>query len=344
MNTNNGNRRTSLRLQSKLAKAKSISSSANGNLSTSVHTASTTTSTSHKLDNTKQTTENVLNSANKDNLRPAMILRSNLLGSSTQEIKTKLYRLGRISDKKFKLKQRKNLKNTSSTSANSNSNKKRNRNKLTTRKREKKLKTWSSTVSTSSSSSASLTQTSNVEETEIEDARPAASSSSAQIMSSASQTSSSSSSSSASLSSMPAVSVLDYLETNDLAQHSLPLEQNNSITSAISNSLSMNELKFQLKKATVKFNKACRQLTLLDQHMSDLQNSYSNAVDNDRKTFKIVFRMQLATLEGTHNAYIEYIERQVEKIKKLKQLLFTDNTSSNNSNTINNQNINNQPI
>jgi len=69
--------------------------------------------------------------------------------------------------------------------------------------------------------------------------------------------------------------------------------------------------------------------------MSDLQNSYSNAVENDRKTFKIVFRMQLATLEGTHNAYIEYIERQVEKIKKLKQLLFTDNI---------NQHLNNQTL
>ena len=94
--------------------------------------------------------------------------------------------------------------------------------------------------------------------------------------------------------------------------------------------LSTSELKFQLKKATVKFNKACRQLTLLDQHMSDLQNSYSNAVDNDRKTFKIVFRMQLATLEGTHNAYIEYIERQVERIKKFKQLLFRDSTGISN--------------
>ena len=74
----------------------------------------------------------------------------------------------------------------------------------------------------------------------------------------------------------------------------------------------------------MKFDKACRQLLLLDQHMHDLQNSYSNSLENDRKTFKIVYRMQLATLEGTHNAYIEYIERQVEKIKKLKRLLFSD--------------------
>lgn len=59
--------------------------------------------------------------------------------------------------------------------------------------------------------------------------------------------------------------------------------------------------------------------------MSDLQNSYTNSLENDRKTFKIVYRMQLATLEGTHNAYIEYIERQVEKIKKLKQIIFSDN-------------------
>lgn len=75
----------------------------------------------------------------------------------------------------------------------------------------------------------------------------------------------------------------------------------------------------------MKFDRACKQLILLDQHMGDLQNSYTNSLENDRKTFKIVYRMQLATLEGTHNAYIEYIERQVEKIKKLKQIIFSDN-------------------
>jgi hypothetical protein len=100
--------------------------------------------------------------------------------------------------------------------------------------------------------------------------------------------------------------------------------------------VNIHDLKFQLKKATIKFEKACRQLIMLDQHINDLQNSYSNSLENDRKTFKIVYRMQLATLEGTHNAYIEYIERQVEKIKKLKRLLFNENvqnlnTSFNNS-------------
>ena len=89
------------------------------------------------------------------------------------------------------------------------------------------------------------------------------------------------------------------------------------------------ELKAQLKKATSKFNKACHQLVLLDQHMSDLQHSYANSLENDRKTFKIVYRMQLATLEGTHNAYIEYIERQVERIKRLKRILFNNTTLSN---------------
>ena len=89
-------------------------------------------------------------------------------------------------------------------------------------------------------------------------------------------------------------------------------------------------LKSQLVKARVKFDKACRQLTLLNQHINDLQNSYYNSLEADKKTFKIVYRMQLATLEGTHTAYIEYIERQVEKIRKFKRLLFNeaDATSS----------------
>ncbi len=95
---------------------------------------------------------------------------------------------------------------------------------------------------------------------------------------------------------------------------------NYSTDEVLSDIAQTRHLKNQLKKATVKFDKACRQLIILDQHMNDLQNSYTNSLENDRKTFKIVYRMQLATLEGTHNAYIEYIERQVEKIKKLKQI------------------------
>jgi type VI protein secretion system component VasK len=83
-----------------------------------------------------------------------------------------------------------------------------------------------------------------------------------------------------------------------------------------------NNLKNQIKKATQKFEKACKQLILLDQKISDLQNSYTSSIESDRKTFKIVYRMQLATLEGTHEAYIDYIERKVEEIRQLKRKLF----------------------
>ena len=116
------------------------------------------------------------------------------------------------------------------------------------------------------------------------------------------------------------------------------LHLDNSVPPALNllSDMSVPDLKFQLKKATVKFEKACRQLIMLDQHINDLQNSYSNSLENDRKTFKIVYRMQLATLEGTHNAYIEYIERQVEKIKKLKRLLFNENASQHLNTSFNN--------
>lgn len=108
---------------------------------------------------------------------------------------------------------------------------------------------------------------------------------------------------------------------NNSTQTEQPTNQNQT---APLNESTIQSLKSQLKKARIKFDKACHQLTILDQHMSDLQNSYSNSLENDRKTFKILYRMQLATYEGTHNAYIEYIERQVEKIKKLKRVLFYD--------------------
>ena len=90
------------------------------------------------------------------------------------------------------------------------------------------------------------------------------------------------------------------------------------------------DLKKTLKKATVKFNRACKQILKLDQKINDLQNSYTNAIETDRKTFKIVYRMQLATLEGLHEAYIEYIERKVNEIRDLKNKLFgIDETNDN---------------
>jgi hypothetical protein len=81
-------------------------------------------------------------------------------------------------------------------------------------------------------------------------------------------------------------------------------------------------LKTKLKKATVKFEKACKQLIFLDRKINDLHNLYTSSMETDRKTFKIVNRMQLATLEATHEAYIEYIERKVDEIRKLKAKIF----------------------
>ena len=256
---NNGKRRTSLRLQSKIAK------------STNHHHTSTTktsSSTSTITNKSEDTNENVINKVNQDNIQFQMILRSNLLiNNSSQEInKNKIFKIGKLSDKKLKLKAKKSVKNTINTD--------KKRRKIVKKKKEKKseAKKW---PRISCRRTLVTTTTSPQEETNSEDiteeARPTTSSSAIEV---------------------------NTEIINAQAIPTLPI---------IDQSLTTNELKFQLKKATVKFNKACRQLTLLDQHMSDLQNSYSNAVENDRKTFKIVFRMQLATLEGTHNAYIEYI-------------------------------------
>lgn len=83
-------------------------------------------------------------------------------------------------------------------------------------------------------------------------------------------------------------------------------------------------LKAQLNKARTKFDKACRQLTLLHQQISDMENAYSNAIDADKKPFKSLYKLELATLNGMHNAYLQYIDRQVNRIKKFKVLFFNE--------------------
>jgi hypothetical protein len=84
-----------------------------------------------------------------------------------------------------------------------------------------------------------------------------------------------------------------------------------------------------LEKANVKFEKACKQLIVLDRKINDLHNLYTSSMETDRKTFKIVNRMQLATLEATHEAYIEYIERKVNEIRKLKTKIYGNQMSAN---------------
>lgn len=289
---NSSNRRSSLRLQSKLT-----SSQQNNNNTSNNDTSLTTASSSDYDADTSSisiSNENVNNSSQD---KYPMILRSNLLmnnSTSSRDInnsKSKLIKIGKITDKKLRFKTKKNVKNKYTTT----SKKKR----LIPKKKEKKAVKKCLTVNSSQNETIEISNNNDTSDNDEDE---------------------------------------NYEQTTDRPTTSNrvvemlpePMVLLTNIENPPVHTLSTFELKFQLKKATVKFNKACRQLTLLDQHMSDLQNSYSNAVDNDRKTFKIVFRMQLATLEGTHNAYIEYIERQVERIKKLKQILFTDSTGISN--------------
>ena len=287
---NSSNRRSSLRLQSKLTSSQQNNNTSNNDISLTTATSSDYDAETSSI---SISNENVSNSSQD---KYPMILRSNLLmnnSTSSRDInnsKSKLIKIGKITDKKLRLKTKKNVKNKYKTSKNK---------RLIPKKKEKKAAKKCLTVNSSQNETIEI---SNNNDTNVNDEDE------------------------------------NYEQTTDGPTTSNrvvemlpePMVLLTNIENPPLHTLSTSELKFQLKKATVKFNKACRQLTLLDQHMSDLQNSYSNAVDNDRKTFKIVFRMQLATLEGTHNAYIEYIERQVERIKKFKQLLFRDSTGISN--------------
>lgn len=376
-NNNNGNRRTSLRIQSKLAKSAKPQTVHNKSSSSS---SSASLTTSSQEEHAQSNENNLMNTANQENLKFAMILRSNLIlnsssnnnansnavdissascspkaavaaasassinrRKSTQDMnRNKIFKLGKNSDKKQRLRPKKSIVTATVTT----NNQKRRKN---VKKREKRANPW-----TIASRSSQTTRSQAEDDDEVNEdvqmdenvqslTRPTASV--AIALTAASSSSSLRATEAPEFASItPSTIIIMNTTTADTNTttavttatttntNAVPTNNNNNnntlSTFDLTNTLSMPELKFQLKKATVKFNKACRQLTLLDQHMSDLQNSYSNAVENDRKTFKIVFRMQLATLEGTHNAYIEYIERQVEKIKKLKHLLFSDTNIS----------------
>ncbi len=136
-NNNNGNRRTSLRLQSKLAKSRSQT----------VHNSVSLSTSSQEENSVRSNENNLMNNTNQENLKFAMILRSNLLmsnnsknsnvaafsstnvisvsssnnvgrKSSQESNRKKMFKLGKNSDKKQRLRPKKSLNITTNFTTN----------------------------------------------------------------------------------------------------------------------------------------------------------------------------------------------------------------------------------
>ena len=67
-----------------------------------------------------------------------------------------------------------------------------------------------------------------------------------------------------------------------------------------------------------KFRKACSQVILLNNRIQDAQIRYDRAVKANRKSYRYVGRLNLATLEGVRNMIYEYAARAADELDTMQ--------------------------
>ena len=77
-----------------------------------------------------------------------------------------------------------------------------------------------------------------------------------------------------------------------------------------------------LQDAETKFRKACDQILLLNKHMDDFKDRYSQAKNDNYRGFRYILRLKLSVIEGVRNMYYDFAYMKAEKVAALRQDLF----------------------
>ena len=67
-----------------------------------------------------------------------------------------------------------------------------------------------------------------------------------------------------------------------------------------------------------KFRKACKQVILLNNQVQDSNIRYLQAVKSNRKSFRYVGRLKLATIEGVRDMIYEYAARAADELDTMQ--------------------------
>ena len=70
-----------------------------------------------------------------------------------------------------------------------------------------------------------------------------------------------------------------------------------------------------------KFRRACHHIRILNRKIKMVQLRYDKAFEQQRRTFRYTYRLQLATLEGMRNMYYEYACRRADELEKMQDSL-----------------------
>lgn len=85
------------------------------------------------------------------------------------------------------------------------------------------------------------------------------------------------------------------------------------------------DLDDRLLEARQKFEKACQQITVLDQTIRDLEVRYKRAVKNRKNSFRYNLRLKLSVVTGVKMMYHHYASTKAEEINRLNRQLGNGN-------------------
>ena len=78
-------------------------------------------------------------------------------------------------------------------------------------------------------------------------------------------------------------------------------------------------IQMMIRKEYIKFQKACRQVVLMNNQVKEISTRYKRVVRDSLRNYHYLLRLRLCTVESLRNMYHEYSCRQTEKIADLEE-------------------------
>ncbi len=82
-----------------------------------------------------------------------------------------------------------------------------------------------------------------------------------------------------------------------------------------------NQLLSQFHLRHRKFGRAIHQIRLLNSRIGDKESLYDRAHSRNQRSFRYVLRLQLATLEGLRNVFLEYAATLADEMDEMEERL-----------------------
>ena len=89
--------------------------------------------------------------------------------------------------------------------------------------------------------------------------------------------------------------------------------------SNFSTDIDCQDLQSQFQLSHRKFNRACDQMSLLDQRIKDMQVRYQRAIKNKKNAARYTLRQRLAVMTGVKMMFYEYATAQADTMDTLRE-------------------------